>query len=395
MLNQEMVSLGKVRSAIRELFEYGNQRAAVVGRENVFDFSIGNPSVPAPDSVKRAIQDVIELDPVAIHGYTSAQGAEDVRQAMADDLNRRFGTSYGAHNFYMTCGAAASLTITLKAMTASSEDEFIVIAPYFPEYRVFIQSGARAKCVVVPAQIEDFQINFAALESAITPHTKGVLINSPNNPSGVVYSDGTISALADLLRTKSACFGHPIYMISDEPYREIVYDRQPVPFIAPRYENSVVCYSYSKSLSMPGERIGYILIPDSVENFSDLYAAVCGAARALGYVCAPALFQRVAARCTGQTSDLSIYERNRKLLLEGLRSSGYQCVSPGGAFYLFPQTLEPDAAAFCERAKKYDLLLVPGDGFGASGHMRVSYCVQTETIERALPLFEKLAQEYR
>ena len=395
MLNQEMVGLGKVRSAIRELFEYGNQRAAVVGRENVFDFSIGNPSVPAPDSVKRAIQDVIELDPVAIHGYTSAQGAEDVRQAMADDLNRRFGTSYGAHNFYMTCGAAASLTITLKALTASPEDEFIVIAPYFPEYQVFIQSGAGAKCVVVPAQIEDLQINFAALESAINSHTKGVLINSPNNPSGVVYSDGTISALADLLRTKSADYGHPIYLISDEPYREIVYDGQPVPFIAPRYENSVVCYSYSKSLSMPGERIGYILVPDSVENFSDLYAAVCGAGRALGYVCAPALFQRVAARCAGQTSDLSIYEKNRKLLLEGLRSSGYQCVSPGGAFYLFPQTLEPDAAAFCERAKKYDLLLVPGDGFGVSGHMRVSYCVQTETIERALPLFEKLAREYR
>ncbi len=394
MLNNDMVGLGKKRSVIREIFEYGNQRAKVVGKENIFDFSIGNPNVPAPDSVARAIEEIVQMDPVAVHGYTSAQGAEGVRQAMADDLNRRFGTDYGAHNFYMTCGAAASLTICLKALTASPEDEFLIFAPYFPEYQVFIQNGAGAKCVVIPAQIEDFQINFPVLEKSITPHTKGVLVNSPNNPSGVVYSTETMQKLADLLEEKSAEYGHPIYLISDEPYREIIYDGQAVPFIAPMYRNTLVCYSYSKSLSMPGERIGYILVPDSVEAFEDVYAAICGAGRVLGYVCAPALFQLVAAKCAGQTADLSVYETNRKLLLNGLRSFGYTCVAPGGAFYLFPRTLEPDATAFCEHAKKYDLLLVPGDGFGVPGHMRVSYCVQTETIQRALPLFEKLAREY-
>ncbi len=394
MLNNDMVGLGKKRSVIREIFEYGNQRAKVVGKENIFDFSIGNPNVPAPDSVARAIEEIAQMDPVAVHGYTSAQGAEGVRQAMADDLNRRFGTDYGAHNFYMTCGAAASLTICLKALTASPEDEFLIFAPYFPEYQVFIQNGAGAKCMVIPAQIEDFQINFPVLGKSITPHTKGVLVNSPNNPSGVVYSNETMQKLADLLEEKSTEYGHPIYLISDEPYREIVYDGQAVPFIAPMYQNTLVCYSYSKSLSMPGERIGYILVPDSVEAFEDVYAAICGAGRVLGYVCAPALFQLVAARCAGQTADLSVYETNRKLLLDGLHSFGYTCVAPGGAFYLFPRTLEPDAAAFCERAKKYDLLLVPGDGFGVPGHMRVSYCVQTETIQRALPLFEKLAREY-
>ncbi len=394
MLNQEMVGLGKKRSVIREIFEFGNQRAKVVGRENIFDFSIGNPNVPPPPSVTEAIREITTLDPVAVHGYTSAQGAESVRQAMADDLNRRFGTNYGAHNFYMTCGAAASLMICLKAIASSPEDEFIVFAPFFPEYQAFISSGVGAKCVIIPAQIADFQINFQALEASITPHTRGVLVNSPNNPCGVVYSDATIQRLADLLEAKSAEYGHTIYLISDEPYREIVYGQQKVPFIAPMYRNTLVCYSYSKSLSMPGERIGYILVPDCVDCYEDVYAAVCGAGRILGYVCAPALFQLVAERCVGQTSDLSVYEENRRLLLDGLRSYGYTCVAPEGAFYLFPQTLEPDAAAFCERAKAYDLLLVPGDGFGVPGHMRVSYCVQTETIRRALPLFKKLAEDY-
>jgi aspartate aminotransferase len=314
---------------------------------------------------------------------------------VADDLNARFGTSYGAHNFYMTCGAAASLSICLKALTASPEDEFIIFAPFFPEYQVFIQSGAGAKCVIIPAQIADFQIDFAALEQAITPHTKGVLVNSPSNPSGVVYEDATLDRLTALLDAKSAEYGHPIYLLSDEPYREIVFDGRPVPFIAPKYKNTLVCYSYSKSLSMPGERIGYILVPDTVDDFEATYAAVCGAGRVLGYVCAPSLFQLVVTRCTGATSDISVYETNRKLLLDGLTAMGYTCVEPGGAFYLFPRTLEPDAVAFCERAKKYDLLLVPGDGFGAPGHMRISYCVQTETIQKALPLFEKLAGEYK
>lgn len=395
MLNQQVLALGKKRSTIREIFEFGNQRAKVVGRENIFDFSIGNPNVPAPDTVQDAIIDIIQNQPAAaVHGYTSAQGTEFSRTAIAESLNARFGTDYTAQNLYLTVGAAASLSICLKALTASPSDEFVVFAPYFPEYQVFIEHGAGAKFVLVSAQIDDFQINFAEFESKLTPHTKGVLINSPNNPSGVVYSEETINRLTNILVKKSAEYGHPIYLISDEPYREIIYDGLAVPFIAPKYKNTLVCYSYSKSLSMPGERIGYVLVPNTVDNFVDVYAAVCGAGRVLGYVCAPALFQQVIGRCAGDTADISIYAENRRLLLEGLTSMGYTCIKPEGAFYLFPRTLEADDYAFCERAKKYDLLLVPGTDFGAPGHMRISYCVQTETVKRALPLFAKLAKEY-
>ncbi|GMB02156.1 pyridoxal phosphate-dependent aminotransferase [Pelosinus sp. IPA-1] len=395
MLNQTVLALGKKRSTIREIFEFGNQRAKIVGRENVFDFSIGNPNVPAPNSVQQAICDIINTqNPATVHGYTSAQGTEDSRAAIAESLNARFGTDYSAKNLYLTVGAAASISICFKALTASPEDEFIVFAPYFPEYQVFIEHGSGAKCVLIPAQEQDFQINFEEFERKLSPHTKGVVINSPNNPSGVVYSDETVCRLSALLNKKAEEYGHPIYLISDEPYREIIYDGIEVPFIAPKYKNTLVCYSYSKSLSLPGERIGYVLVPNAVDNFEDVYAAVCGAGRVLGYVCAPALFQQVIARCAADTADLSIYEENRKLLFEGLTSMGYNCIKPEGAFYLFPQTLEADDYAFCERAKKYDLLLVPGADFGAPGHMRISYCVQTETVLRALPLFKKLAKEY-
>lgn len=395
MLNQNVLALGKKRSTIREIFEFGNQRAKIVGRENIFDFSIGNPNVPAPDSVQEAIRDIINTKhPSSIHGYTSAQGSEDCRIAVAESLNVRFGTDYSAKNLYLTVGAAASLSVCLKALTASPQDEFIVFAPFFPEYQVFIEHGAGAKFVVIPAQVQDFQINFDEFEKKLNPHTKGVIINSPNNPSGVVYSNETISRLAALLSTKSEEYGHPIYLISDEPYREIIYDGIKVPFIAPSYKNTLVCYSYSKSLSLPGERIGYVLVPNTVDNFEDVYAAVCGAGRVLGYVCAPSLFQHVITRCAADIADISIYEKNRNILFEALTSMGYNCVKPEGAFYLFPKTLEENDYAFCERAKKYDLLLVPGTGFGAPGHMRISYCVQTETVQRALPLFEKLAKEY-
>jgi len=395
MLNQNILALGKKRSTIREIFEFGNQRAKIVGRENVFDFSIGNPNVPAPDSVQQAICDIINTqNPASVHGYTSAQGNEESRTAIAESLNARFGTDYSAKNLYLTAGAAASISICFKALTASPKDEFIVFAPYFPEYQVFIEHGAGAKCVLVPARVQDFQINFEELERKLSPHTKGVVINSPNNPSGIVYSDETISQLSALLNTKTEEYGHSIYLISDEPYREIIYGGIEIPFIAPKYKNTLVCYSYSKSLSLPGERIGYVLVPNTVDNFEDVYAAVCGAGRVLGYVCAPALFQQVIARCATDTADLSVYEENRKLLLEGLTSMGYNCIKPEGAFYLFPQTLEADDYAFCERAKKYDLLLVPGTDFGVPGHMRISYCVQTETVQRALPLFKKLAKEY-
>lgn len=393
MLNQQMAALGNNRSTIRELFEYGNRRAAVVGRENVFDFSIGNPNVPAPDAVREAILAEAAGDPVVLHGYTSAQGAADVRKALADDLNRRFGTDYTGDSLYLTAGAAAALSCAFKAI-ACPGDEFVVLAPYFPEYLMFIERGADAKAVIVPPSITDFQIDFDALEQVLNEHTKAVVVNSPNNPSGAVYSEQTVQQLAALLCEKEKQYGHPIYLVSDEPYREIVYNGVNVPFVPNYYDDTIVCYSYSKSLSLPGERIGYVLVPPQAADSADLYAAVCGAGRALGYVCAPSMFQRVAARCAGQTSDLSVYQTNRDLLFDGLTGMGYSCVKPAGAFYLFPQTLEPDDRAFCERAKKYDLLVVPGTDFGAPGHMRISYCVQTETIRRALPLFAELAKEY-
>lgn len=402
MISEVMAKLGRQRSTIRELFEYGNQRAAMIGRDNVFDFSIGNPNVPAPDAVRQAIQSAASGDPVALHGYTSAQGAADVRTALADNLNQRFGTDYTGDCLYLTAGAAAALSCVFKAL-ACPGDEFIVFAPYFPEYLMFIEQGAGAKCVTVPPKTDDFQIPFAALEERIHPQTKAVVINSPNNPSGAVYSEATLRQLADLLTTKEAEYGHPIYLISDEPYREVVYAPDnasantptSLPFVPLYYADTVLCYSYSKSLSLPGERIGYVLVPPCAADSETLYAAVCGAGRALGYVCAPSLFQRVVAACASLTSDITVYRKNRDLLYENLTRMGYACLKPQGAFYLFPRTLEPDDRAFCARAKQRDVLVVPGSDFGAPGHMRISYCVRTEMIERALPLFEAIAAEYR
>mgnify|MGYP002868575298 CR=1 FL=1 len=394
MVNEKMLGLGTARSVIRELFEYGKQRAAVVGAENVFDFSIGNPSVPAPASVNEsAIRLLRESDPVALHGYTSAGGDNAVKETIAASINRRFGMDYTADDLYMTVGAAAALCCTLKGLCCPG-DEFIVIAPYFPEYKVFIE-GAGGVMKLVPAQIEDFQIDFGALEAGISSRTKAVIVNSPNNPSGIVYTKETIKRLAELLRRKSEELGAPIYIIADEPYREIVYDGVTVPYIPHYYSNTVVCYSWSKSLSIPGERIGYIAVPPQMEDHDAVYAAIAGGGRAIGYVNAPSLMQRVAAACCDDTADISVYAENRRLLLDGLRSMGFTCVEPGGTFYLFPRTLEPDDFAFSERAKAHDILVVPGSGFGAPGHVRISYCVPTERIRRALPVFEELAKEYR
>jgi len=393
MISEQMYLLGSNRSTIREAFEYGKKRAAEVGKENVYDFSIGNPNVPAPDCVKNAIIDILnEFDPAVLHGYTSAQGDDAVRDTIAKSINRRFGTAFTKDNLYMTVGAAASITICFRALTVPG-DEFIAFAPFFPEYKCFVE-GVGAKLVVVPARIEDFQINFSEFEKRISEHTKGVIVNSPNNPSGAVYSEDTIIKLAEILKEKSKEYGHPIYIISDEPYREIAYKNVNIPFITNYYENTFVCYSYSKALSLPGERIGYVLVPREMVEWEKAYAAVCGAGRVLGYVNAPSLFQRVVARCVDETSDISVYERNKELLYNALISMGYKCVEPGGTFYLFPQSLEPDAKVFCEKAKKYDLLIVPGDDFGCPGHVRLSYCVKTEQIERSLPMFEKLAKEY-
>lgn len=393
-VSQRMLNLGTARSEIREAFAFAQARAAEVGAENVDDFSIGNPSVPAPATVAETVHKLVDaIDPIKLHGYTPAQGDGQARGALADDLNRRFGTNYTADNFYLTAGAAGALCCALSALSCPG-DTFITFAPYFPEYKVFVES-AGAELVTVPADIEDFQIDFAAFDQALTPNTKGVIINSPNNPTGVVYSEATIQKLAQVLTEKSKEYGHTIWLISDEPYREIVYRDTPLPWVPNYYPNTLVCYSYSKSLSLPGQRIGYVLVPPQAEDADIVYAAVCGAGRALGYVCAPSLFQLVAAECTGQTADIEIYHKNRDLLLNALRDMGYTCAQPDGAFYLFPRSLEPDARAFCERARKYDLVLVPGDSFGCPGHVRISYCVPTEQIQRALHKFEQLAAEYK
>ena len=393
-LSPRMVSLGTERSEIRDAFEYGLQRAAVVGAENVFDFSLGNPSVPAPDSVNEKAMALLQReDPVRLHSYTSAQGDAASREALAADLNRRYGTNYDADCFYLTSGAASALCCTLAALCCPG-DAFVTFAPFFPEYRVFVE-GVGGKLLVVPAETTAFQIDFSAFEAMLSPKTKAVIVNSPNNPSGAVYSKETIAKLSEILTRKSAEYGHTIFLISDEPYREIVYGGESLPWIPSYYADTIVSYSFSKSLSLPGARIGYALIGKDVSDFSQVYAAIAGAGRSLGYVCAPSLFQRVAASCCHQTGDLSVYRKNRDLLVSSLREMGFTCSEPGGAFYLFPKALEADARAFCERARKYDLLLVPSDSFGCQGFFRISYCVPTARIERALPRFQLLAEEYR
>lgn len=392
---EDMYRLGSQRSAIRELFEYGKKRAEVVGVENVYDFSLGNPTVPAPDCVNETIRELTQtLDSISLHGYTSAQGDLATRQAIADYLNQTHGTHFTADDFYMTMGAAASLSLCFRALTTSREDEFITIAPFFPEYWVFVEA-AGAKLVVVPADTKAFQIDFAALTERITPHTKGVIINSPNNPSGAVYSEETIEKLAFLLRKKANEYGTEIFILADEPYREIAYDGVEVPFVTKYYDNTLVCYSYSKSLSLPGERIGYVLVPKEVTESRIVYAAIAGAGRALGYVCAPSMFQKVLVKCMGQTGDVELYKKNRDLLYEGLTKIGYECFKPQGAFYLFVKTLEEDSDAFCERAKEEDLLIVSATGFGCPGYARISYCVDEDMIKRSFAAFERLYKRYR
>ena len=394
-VSEKMYELGSKRSAIRELFEYGKQRAAIVGAENVYDFSLGNPSIPAPECVNETIRKLTEeLNSISLHGYTSAQGDVDTRKAIAEYLNQTYGTNFHADNFYMTMGAAASLSICFKALTTSEEDEFIVNAPFFPEYTVFIQA-AGAKPVIVPADTKDFQINFEALEKSITAHTKGIIINSPNNPSGAVYSEATIQKLAELCTRKSEEFGTQIFILADEPYREIAYDGVEVPFVTKYYNNTLVCYSYSKSLSLPGERIGWILVPDEAYESKVLYAAVAGAGRALGYVCAPSLFQKMLVTCIGQTGDVDAYKKNRDLLYDGLTKIGYECFKPDGTFYMFVKALEEDADAFCEKAKEEDLLIVSATGFGGPGYVRISYCVDADMIQRCFGAFERLYQNYQ
>ncbi len=392
MYNKDMFELGNKRSCIRELFEYGKKRAAEVGEDCVFDFSLGNPNVPAPKCVQEAILSLATTNSTALHGYTSAQGGIGVREAIANNIRRRFGVDMCADNVYMTCGAAASLCIALRALN-EGEDEFVVLAPYFPEYKVFI-NAVGAKAVVVPFDKADFTPDLSALEKAVTNRTKAVIVNSPNNPSGVVYSKDTIKKITAILKRKSEEFARPIFIIADEPYREIAYDVD-VPYIMNFWEDTIVCYSYSKSLSLPGERIGYIAVSPKACEANNLYLAICGAGRSLGYVCAPSTYQRVVEKCVDALPDIGAYRKNRDLLFDALTEIGYDCVRPDGAFYMFVKSLEDDAIAFANTAKRLGLLLVPADDFGASGYVRIAYCVSHDMIERSLPAFEKLFELYK
>lgn len=394
MYNKTMYELGSHRSVIRDLFEFGKKRAAEVGADKVYDFSLGNPNVPAPDGVKEAAERLLAMpDNTVLHGYTSAQGDAEVRKAVADNINARFGAGVSPDLIYMTCGAAASLTVTLNALYEDS-DEFILLAPFFPEYSVFVKAAGGTP-VVVPFDEKTFAPDLSALEKAVTPRTKGIIVNSPNNPSGTVYTRKTLDGIVSLLERKSAEYGRKIVLIADEPYRELVYDDIEVPYLPNLYPDTVVCYSYSKSLSLPGERIGYIAISPRMTEKENVYAAVCGAGRALGYVCAPSMFQRVAAACVNERPDITAYRRNRDLIYSALTEMGYDCVHPDGAFYLFVRSPEPDANAFSERAKTFGLLIVPGDTFGAPGYVRISYCVGRDMIERSLPAFRDLINTYK
>ena len=391
MYNKTAYGYGSNRSVIRELFEYGNRRAAIVGRENIFDYSLGNPSIPAPDYVNQAIRDILsDTDSLAIHGYTTAVGDYETRKAIADDLNRRYNAGARAEDFFIGSGAAPELVAVFQALAVPGA-EILAVAPYFPEYKPFVE-GTGAAFKVVPPDVPGFQINLAAVEAMLTPATQAIIINSPNNPSGVVYTAETLSALGEILTRKGEEYGHPIYIVSDEPYRELTYGCT-APFIPNIYPNTVDCDSYSKSLSLPGERIGYVYVPKQCADAAPLYAAIAGAAREKGHVCAPSLWQKVIARCTHLRPDLESYDKNRKALYENLTAYGYEMAKPDGAFYLFIKAPGGDAVAFSEKAKKYDLLVVPGDGFCCPGYFRICYCVSYDLIQRSLPAFKALITE--
>ncbi len=394
--NKKMYGLGSRRSIIREIFEYSKIRAAQIGAENVYDFSLGNPSVPAPALVNDTIRELLESEnSLTLHGYTSAQGDAKVRAVIANSIKERFGVNISPNLIYMTCGAAASLSICLRALIEeNSSDECIVFAPFFTEYRVFIEN-AGGKVVISQPVEKSLQINIQDFESKINKNTKAVILNSPNNPSGVVYSEETIIDMCRVLREKSKEYGNPIYLIADEPYRELVYSDITVPYLMNYYDNTLVCYSYSKSLSLPGERIGYIAVCPKMEEAEEIYLAVCGAGRSLGYVCAPSLFQQVIARATDAKVNIDAYKENRDILYNNLTSYGYECVKPDGAFYLFVKSPSNDAFEFYERAKSHEILVVPCDDFGISGYVRIAYCTNKERVIGALPGFKALAEEYK
>ena len=392
MINESLYALGTKPSCIRELFEYGLKQAAIVGKENVFDFSLGNPSVPSPETVIDAFRVLTQNpDTVSVHSYTPARGEGEARAAVAADLTARSGMTIRPDNIFFTCGAAPALVSVLRALSVENS-EVAVIAPFFPEYRPFVEFNG-SKFVVIPADQEKFQIDFSAMEKALTANTQAIIVNSPNNPSGAIYTRQTLTELAELLTRKSQEYGHPIYIIADEPYRELVYGGVKVPFIPCIYKNTIVCYSYSKSLSLPGERIGYVYVPGFADDSAAVYAAIAGAARIMGHVCPPTLMQKVIELCASEAPDLVAYDENRELLYNSLIEMGYECAKPDGAFYLFIKAPGGDANAFSEKAKKKDLLVVPGDGFGCPGYFRVCYCVSLDLIERSLPIFKALIEE--
>ena len=391
--NEKMYALGAKRSVIRELFEYGKMRKAAVGEDKVYDFSLGNPSVPPPPAVKETLMRLLsEESEIALHGYTSAQGDKGTREVIARHYEEEFGFRLDPELMYMTCGAAASLTITLNAVVKDAEDEVVTFAPFFPEYRVFTEK-AGAKLVVTPPA-EGLDIDVDAFKARLNEHTRAVIINSPNNPSGVVFAEEKVRAVAAALKEAEEKFGTTIYLISDEPYRALIFDGKKATCFPKYYDNTVVCYSYSKALSLPGERIGYIAVSPLAKEKNELYLAVCGAGRALGYVCAPALFQRLVKECDGMTADVNVYLQNRDLLFSSLSKMGFTCAYPSGAFYLFVKAPSGDANEFSEAAKKLDILVVPSDSFGCEGYVRIAYCVSTDLIRRSLPAFEQLAARY-
>ena len=396
MVNQEYYTLGTAPSVIRQLFAYGLEQAKVVGPENVYDYSLGNPSIPAPKKVNDSIKKIVdETDSIKLHGYSMAPGFEEARAAVAKDLAARFGLDVKASELFFTCGAAPALISIIKALIVDADSEIMAVAPFFPEYRPFVNANG-GKLVVVPADTKAFQIHLDEVEKRITKHTQAIIVNSPNNPSGVVYTEETLKGLAALLERKSAEYGHPIYIIADEPYRELVYGGVKVPFIPCIYKNTIVCYSYSKSLSLPGERIGYVYVPGFADDSHDVYAAISGAARIMGHVCPPTLMQKVIECCAEERPDLVAYDENRNLLYNSLTEMGYECAKPDGAFYLFVKAPNGDANAFSEKAKLgHNLLVVPADGFGCPGFFRLSYCVSNDMIRRSLPAFKAMIESYK
>ena len=393
MIAEKMKPLLNNNSAIRAMFEEGKKLAAIYGAENVYDFSLGNPNVPAPDEVNQAIRDVLDEEPSTfVHGYMSNSGYEDVREAIAQSLNHRFGTKFSQNNILMTVGAASGLNVILKTIL-NPKDEVLTFAPYFLEYRSYVTNYDGILKAVSP-DTETFQPNLKEFEQMIGESTKAVIINTPNNPTGVVYSHETLTAMAEILRKKEKELGHPIVLISDEPYRELAYDGVEVPYITKYYDDAVICYSYSKSLSLPGERIGYLVIPDELADSAQVFTAATIANRVNGCVNAPSLMQRVVKRCLDVKVNVEAYDRNRNLLYGGLKALGFTCIKPQGAFYLFVKSPEPDEKKFCEACKKQNILVVPGSSFECPGYVRISYCVSYEQIERALPAFERVAKEY-